>query len=160
MKNQRYLLLCVFVFFTFSTNAEEDSNSTVPFAVAKAKLAGEGLDAIDPFPADLVLGGGDPSPKLSTVFSGDIVYGVFESNTTKLAVADPWPYDEFVLVLAGELRLTDDVSGKTQVFPTGTHLIVPKGFSGTWEHVGQPYREVFVIERKTFEAVWGGAAEE
>ena len=58
------------------------------------------------------------------------------------------------------LRLTDDVTGNSQTFPTGTYAIVPKGFTGTWEHVGEPYREVFIIERKTFEAIWGGASEE
>jgi len=90
------------------------------------------------------------------LFQGDIVCGVFQSAITKLKVADPWPYDDFVLVPAGELHLTDDATGQTQVFSEGAQVMVPKGFTGTWEHVGDPYRELYIIERKSFDAVWGG----
>ncbi len=135
--------------------AGDAANGATPFQFDEAKLAGEGLTVIPPFPPESIISGGDPAPKLSVLFRGDIVFGVFESKTAKFKVSDPWAYDEYVMVLAGELHLYDDATGKTQVFKEGAHVMVPKGFTGTWENIGNPYRETFIIERETFESVWG-----
>jgi len=148
--------LCVFMLAAAADGVEDsDTNNTTPFQFSRTKLAGQDLSTIPPFPAEAIISGGDPAPKLEVLFRGDIVYGIYESKTVKLKVTAPWAYDEWVLILSGELHLYDDATDKTQIFKEGDHVMVPKGFTGTWENIGDPYREAFIIERKTFEAVWG-----
>jgi uncharacterized cupin superfamily protein len=55
----------------------------------------------------------------------------------------PLEYDEFVLVLNGGLVLTEQ-NGRVQEFRPGDALIVPKGYTGTWEQQGT-YRELALI---------------
>ena len=57
-------------------------------------------------------------------------------------------YDEFIHVLDGSLILTDK-NGHAQRFDAGEFLVMPKGFCGTWETLGN-YRELVVIEAGTF----------
>jgi uncharacterized cupin superfamily protein len=47
----------------------------------------------------------------------------------------PLEYDEFVLVLNGGLVLTEQ-NGRVQEFRPSDALVVPKGYSGTWEQQG------------------------
>ena len=61
----------------------------------------------------------------------------------------PSPVDEFVLILNGKLILTD-ANGKVQEFIAGDSLMVPKGFSGTWQMLGN-YRELIVVDRGSYE---------
>jgi len=148
-------MLYALTLVAFTTTASaEGATKTSPFEIDNAKLAGYDLDVIPPL-SEGVVSGGDPAPKLTVLFRGDVVFGVFESKTTKLDVKEGWPYDEYVMVLAGELHLTDAATKTTQVFTQGDQVIIPKGFTGAWQHIGDPYRETFMIERKTFEAVWG-----
>jgi uncharacterized cupin superfamily protein len=55
----------------------------------------------------------------------------------------PLEYDEFVLVLNGGLVLTEQ-NGRVQEFRPGDALVVPKGYTGTWEQLGT-YRELALI---------------
>ena len=134
-------LLCV------STPGFADGKA--PMQIPPSLIGGKGLDKIAPWPAQIVMSGGDAEHKLSEVFSGEFVAGIYQSKPTKLAINDPWPFDEYVQILSGELHLTD-VSGKTRVFPTGSHVVVPKGFTGTWDMQGQLYRELFIIEATAY----------
>jgi uncharacterized cupin superfamily protein len=54
-----------------------------------------------------------------------------------------------VLVLNGKLILTD-ANGKVQGFVAGDSLMVPKGFTGTWQMLGN-YRELIVVDRESYE---------
>ena len=83
------------------------------------------------------------------MFTGEFVTGIYQSKATKLNISSPWPFDEYVRILSGELHLTD-AAGKTQVFPTGSNLVVPKGFTGTWDMQGELYRELFIIEAAAY----------
>ena len=56
-------------------------------------------------------------------------------------------FDEFIHVLDGTLILTDK-QGHAQQFEAGDFLVMPKGFSGTWETLGN-YRELVVMEART-----------
>ena len=53
------------------------------------------------------------------------------------------------MVLQGELRLQETGNPQTSVYPAGSMLVVPKGFTGTWEMVGD-YRELIVIEKQAY----------
>lgn len=80
------------------------------------------------------------------VYAGDIVSLIMEAEPTKFEVEDVG-FDEFIHVLEGTLILTDK-NGHAQRFEAGDFLVMPKGFSGTWETLGN-YRELVVIEAKT-----------
>ena len=53
------------------------------------------------------------------------------------------------MVLSGKLILTD-ADGQMQEFVAGDLLMVPKGFTGTWQMLGN-YRELIVVERESYE---------
>ena len=86
------------------------------------------------------------------LFGGDILSIVVDLEPAKFEVENVG-YDEFIHVLDGTLILTDK-EGHAQRFEAGEFLIMPKGFSGTWETLGN-YRELVVIEAKTFEEEMG-----
>ena len=81
-----------------------------------------------------------------TAYAGDIVSFIMEAEPTKYELEDVG-FDEFIHVLDGSLILTDK-QGHAQRFEAGDFLVMPKGFSGTWETLGN-YRELVVIEAKT-----------
>ena len=106
------------------------------------KLAGVGLTEYPPMTDDYVLEGGR-GHRGHVFYSGDeFVVEVWDADASKLALGD-FPYDEFVLILSGKLVLTDDQGTMTE-YSAGESLVVPKGFKGTWEMIGN-YREVVVI---------------
>ena len=41
-----------------------------------------------------------------------------------------WPIDEFMLILSGEVEITDS-SGRSRVYGPGDAFVMPKGFQGT-----------------------------
>ena len=112
-------------------------------------LAGEGLEALPPRDPSITLSQRDDKSSAKSVFEGDIVSVVFESGPAVLKVEDFW-YDEFIYILAGELVLTGADDGVAHTFGTGDHLVLPKGWSGTWEMVGDTYRELIVVETQTY----------
>ena len=82
---------------------------------------------------------------LGDLFTGaDLRAVVVESTPAKTDHRNrPLEYDEFVLVLDGGLVLTGQ-NGRAQEFRPGDALIVPKGYTGTWEQLGA-YRELALI---------------
>lgn len=120
---------------------EQTQTSGAPVRIDPAVLAGRGLD---------------PGPEqdgiqsaAKSVFEGDIVSAVYESGPGTLQV-DGLPYDEFIYILAGELVLTGADDGVAHTFRTGDHLVLPKGWTGTWQMLGDPYRELIVVETQTY----------
>ena len=119
-----------------------------PVRIDPAVLAGEGLEALPPRDPSITVSQRDDKSSFKSVFEGDIVSGVFESGPAVLKV-DGLPYDEFIYILEGGLVLTG-TDGVAHTFETGDYLVLPKGWSGTWEMVGETYRELIVIETETF----------
>jgi uncharacterized cupin superfamily protein len=101
------------------------------------------LESIPPFPAELVLEGESENWE-SVLHQGDIVVSVFAASPAIIDVNEPFPYDEFVLVLEGEVTLTN-VDGGKQTYKQGETFLVPKGWLGTWD-MPVKYREMIVIE--------------
>ena len=85
--------------------------------------------------------------RYKTLYSGDIDVSIYEAKPMKLRLRD-FPVDEFVMVISGKLILTAD-GGSPQHFGVGETVLVPKGFTGTWEMQGN-FREMVVIINKAF----------
>ena len=124
------------------------ADSPLPQKLSNDALAGKGLGEFAPWPDEMVISGND-GHTFSELFVGEIALGVYQSNPTALKITSPWPFDELVAVLSGELHLTPTGSDKTIVIKTGEMVVVPLKFTGTWEMKGD-YRELFVIETKAY----------
>ena len=120
----------------------------------REKLAGLGLEEYPALPAEVVLEGGS-GHRGHVFFMGDeIVVEVWDADASKLAITDPFPYDEFVTILSGKLILTDE-QGMSAEYSAGESLVVPKGFTGIWQMLGN-YRELVVIEKEAYVREEGG----
>jgi uncharacterized cupin superfamily protein len=123
-----------------------------PHRLDAEKIAGVGLEADEPWPAEDVISGRS-QPRGSVLYRGDqLVIEVYEDAPSKLRIAEPFTYDEFVHIVSGKLILTD-AQGRAQEYLAGESLVVPKGFTGTWEMQGN-YRELIAIERKAYDAAY------
>ena len=125
-----------------------------PIKLDNEKLAGEGLEEYPAMPAEEVLEGG-------TAHRGDVFFvgkelavGVWEADASTLAVSEPLAFDEFVTVLSGKLILTDKDGNVTEC-SAGESVVLPKGFSGTWQMLGD-FREIYVMEAEAFMREEGG----
>ena len=123
-----------------------------PFLIALDNLTRDSMEENPPAEEKAV---GNPRRIISgelkswsrSFYSGDIISLVVDLEPAKIEIEDVG-YDEFIHVLDGTLILTDK-EGHAQQFEAGDFLVMPKGFSGTWETLGS-YRELAVIEAKTF----------
>ena len=133
---------------TASKQVTELSKSVLPIPLDADKLKGEGIPDMEPWPAEIVTSGGGRHG-MHQFFSGEFVAAVYQTEPTILSLKD-YPFDEFVYILDGKLVLTPD-TGNAQTFVAGESLIVPKGFTGTWEMKGH-YRELLIIETGAFQS--------
>lgn len=114
------------------------------FLSLNAKKLGEmDLERIPPFPAEMVLEGESENWE-QVVHQGDFVVAVFEASPAIIEIGEPFPYDEFVLVLEGQVTLTN-IDGEKQTYSPGDTFLVPKGWLGTWD-MPDKYREMIIIE--------------
>ncbi len=143
------ILLAAFLLFAATAAAEEENIvASAPVRLDAEKLAGLGLEELEPFPKETVLSGRSKH-SYHTFFSGEeVVVEVYEAEPAKFKIDEPWPYDEFIYVLSGKLVLTD-ARGEVTQFVAGESLVVPKGFLGIWEMQGN-FRELVVIEKKAY----------
>ncbi len=127
-----------------------------PLRIDPVKLAGGDLHEI---PFAVANPAGNPrrivvpterKPRVSVVFQGDVIVIVYESSPGKVELED-YGYDEFVHVLEGKLIVTP-TGGVPVETEAGGHVVLPRGFSGTWEMLGDPYRELVVMEYETWRA--------
>lgn len=123
----------------------------LPWKLDPAALAGEGLSEVPPVPKSVLLSGVS-RPRRSVLHLGDdVVIVVYEEQPVKLALRGKgMPYNEFIHVLAGTLILTDQ-QGQAREFQTGDFLMIPVGFTGTWETRGT-FRELVVITREAWDS--------
>ena len=119
-----------------------------PVRMNPDRMAGLGLT---PAPNDAyidILIAGKLEFEVATLYAGEELRAVIFASTP--ATTDhrdrPLEYDEFVLVLNGKLILTEQ-NGTSQAFTPGDVVILPKGYTGTWEMQGN-YRELVVLMKK------------
>ena len=79
----------------------------------------------------------------SVLFAGENNVSLWDAGPAKLIFDKPVTYDEFVLVLKGELILSDN-DGNSATYKKGDMFVVPKGFVGAWE-MTEEYREFIII---------------
>jgi uncharacterized cupin superfamily protein len=121
-----------------------------PVRMNPAKLAGVDLPAGEPFIAPEDVLEGHHRPRGDVLYRGEeLIMEIYEDDPATFAIADPFPFDEYVLVLSGKLILTD-AGGQVHEFVTGDSLVIPKGFTGTWKMLGN-YRELVAIGRAAYE---------
>jgi len=105
------------------------------------------LESIPPFPAEVVLKGESENWQ-KVIHQGDYVVALFEASPAIIDVNEPFPYDEFVQVLEGEVTLTN-IDGRTATYRQGDTFLVPKGWMGTWD-MPFKYREMIIVETQAW----------
>ncbi len=80
----------------------------------------------------------------TVLFEGENIVSVWDAGPAKLNFDTPSTYDEFVLVLKGELVLSDN-DGNAATYKKGDMFMLPKGFVGTWD-MTEEYRELIVVD--------------
>jgi uncharacterized cupin superfamily protein len=85
---------------------------------------------------------------VSSLFEGtELSVSIFESTPARTNHRTrPTDIDEFVYVLSGKLVLTEP-DGSVSEFTAGQGLVLPVGYTGTWEMQGN-YRELVVVMQK------------
>jgi uncharacterized cupin superfamily protein len=117
--------------------------------LSDAMMSGESLE---PY-GDGVLSNGymvsktphEPGQKMLAVFEGEVWVALYEFTGGE-NIASFFPGDEFVYIVAGALTLTDSRTGEARTFLEGEHVLIPKGWEGSWANEGL-YREVAVCSR-------------
>jgi hypothetical protein len=124
------------------------AGSIAPVRLDRDKIAGVGLTAIPPDSYKDILVAGELNMRVATLFEGkELRASIFESTPAKTNHrARPTDGDEFVYVLSGKLILTEP-NGTVQEFRPGDSLVLPMGYTGTWEMQGN-YRELAVVMQK------------
>lgn len=119
-----------------------------PVRLDRDKMAGLGLTAIPPDAYKDILVAGQLNMRVATLFAGKELHAsIFESTPAKTNHRTrPTDGDEFVWVLSGKLILTEP-NGTAQEFHPGDSLVLPVGYTGTWEMQGD-YRELAITMQK------------
>jgi len=134
----------------FGADLESSTGQASVLPLLTASLKKVPLDDLPPWPQEVVLSGANEHGQ-KVLHSGNVVAALYGAEAARLSVSEPFPYDEYVLVLAGEVTLTSD-GGHSQTFGTGDSFLVPKGWTGIWDMPGQ-YLEKIVVEA----AAWNAA---
>ena len=114
-----------------------------PIPLNAKELSEMALEPIAPFPVEMVLEGESENWE-QVLHQGELVVAVFEASPAIIEISDPFPYDEFVLVLEGQVTLTS-IDGEKQTYDPGDTFLVPKGWLGTWE-MPDKYREMIIVD--------------
>lgn len=123
-------------------------DKVAPVRLNADKIAGLGLTAIPPDAYKDILVGGALNMRVATLFEGkELRVSIFESTPAKTDHRTrPTDVDEFVYVLSGKLILTEP-NGTAHEYLPGDSLVLPVGYTGTWEMQGN-YRELVVLMQK------------
>ena len=105
------------------------------------KLAGLELDNFAPYPSETILSGISEHERWQ--FDHDELFvGAYQAKPAKLALKD-YPYDEFMYLLSGKIDITDK-DGNLQSFFPGQALVLKRGFTGTFEMIGN-VRKIAIV---------------
>jgi uncharacterized cupin superfamily protein len=124
------------------------ADETAPVKLDPEKRAGLNLTAIPPDAYKDNLVAGELNMRVATLFEGkELHVSIFESTPAKTNHRTrPNNQDEFVYVLSGKLILTEP-NGTAHEYLPGDSLVLPVGYTGTWEMQGN-YREIAVVAQK------------
>lgn len=124
-------------------------DKVAPVRFDRDKIGGLGLTAVPPDAYKDILVAGQLNMRVATLFDGkELRASIFESTPAKTDHRTrPNDADEFVLVLSGKLILTEP-NGTAHSFQPGDTLVLPVGYTGTWEMQGN-YREIAITAKKS-----------
>ena len=91
---------------------------------------------------------GGQSNSETIIFEGENIVSVWDFSPARLVFDAPTTYDEFVIVLKGELILTGNAENAV-TYKAGEMFKPKKGFLGTWE-MTEDYRELIVVDTKAY----------
>ena len=149
--------LCATMFVSVPVVADE-ANAVRAVKLDPDKLAGINLPAEEQFIAPEDVLEGNHRPRGEVLHYGEqLIVEVFEDDPVTYRIGEPFIFDEFVMILSGKLILTG-TDGVSQEYVAGDTVVVPKGFVGTWQMLGN-YRELIVIERDAYEKAYGAGEE-
>lgn len=139
------LTLATLICVNIGARADE---SPAPARLDPAKMAGLDLTSVPPDAYSEILVGGELNMRVATLFEGtELRVSIFESTPAKTDHRTrPTDVDEFVYVLSGKLILTEQ-NGTAHEYLPGDALVLPIGYTGTWEMQGN-YRELVVLMQK------------
>jgi uncharacterized cupin superfamily protein len=124
----------------------------------REKLAGVNLPVGETFIAPEDILEGEHRPRGEILHYGEeLITEVYEDSPATFNISEPFPHDEYVLILSGKLILTG-ADGVSQEYVAGESLVVPKGFTGVWKMLGN-FRELVVIARDAYEEAYGTGEE-
>ena len=123
-------------------------DAVAPVRLDPERVAGIGLTAIPPDAFKDILESGELKMRVARLFEGkELRVEIFESTPAKTNhKRRPTDGDEFVYVLSGKLILTEP-NGKVTEYQPGDSLVLPAGYTGTWEMQGN-YREIAITAKK------------
>lgn len=125
-----------------SLGGDADKTTASPLRLEPTKMAYSEMNAdMPPWPDEDILSGVSEH-RYKYLYSGDINVAIYEAKPMTLRITD-YAIDEFVTVVSGTLILTAE-GGSPQRFGVGESVLVPKGFTGTWEMQGN-FREMVVV---------------
>ena len=125
-----------------SLGGDADKTTASPLRLEPTKVAYSEMNAdMPPWPDEDILSGVSEH-RYKYLYSGDINVAIYDAKPMTLRIED-YSIDEFVTVVSGTLILTAE-GGSPQRFGVGESVLVPKGFTGTWEMQGN-FREMVVI---------------
>jgi uncharacterized cupin superfamily protein len=107
------------------------------------------LDSIAPWPDEIVLSGTNEHWQ-KVLHQGEFVVTIYEAMPALINISEPYPYDEFVQVLQGEVTLTP-IKGRKQTYRVGESFTVPRGWMGTWD-MPFKFREMIIVETRAWVA--------
>lgn len=144
MKNLSFLIVLVAATVGIPVQAEPGVLSLDAEEMRELKL-----DSIPPWPAGIVLKGTNEHWQ-KVLHQGEVAVTIYEAQPALIDVSEPYPYDEFVLVLEGQVTLTH-IDGEKQTYRVGETFLVPKGWQGTWD-MPFKYREMIIVETRAWVA--------
>ncbi len=149
IESARSMIRCFILHaLVFLNAAAVAADSPVPVRLDRERMAGLDLIAVPPDAYIDILEAGELNMRVATLFEGaELRVSIFESTPARTNHRTrPTDIDEFVTVLSGKLILTEP-NGTAHEFLPGDSLVLPVGFTGTWEMQGN-YRELVVIMKK------------
>jgi hypothetical protein len=140
--------ICVFLACGSLGLAVAAADSPVPVRLDRDKMAGLDLTAVPPDAYIDILEAGELNMRVASLFEGEeLRVSIFESTPARTNHRTrPTDIDEFVYVLSGKLILTEP-NGTAHEYLPGDSLVLPRGYTGTWEMQGN-YRELVVLMQK------------
>ncbi len=131
----------------FANPSKADPNAPAVLPLLANTLQQAELDNLPPWPEGVVLTGTNAHGQ-KVLHEGQLVSVLYGAEAALLEVGAPFPYDEYVFVVEGQVILTSK-GGSPKTFGVGDSFLVPKGWMGTWD-MPVKYREKIIVETKAW----------